>query len=213
MQTKTFDIIKKNRVYFSARSGGFPCKIKITDASRDLDVGQHTLAVDDVSVRTKFGIDLIFEVKGEIKKEDSICTLQHYAYNSILITACRNLGGRWDKQAVAWSFPSFVEDKVAELDELYNTDIVSVEITAMETRNVLQNSVRFCGYSIAFAKGRDSGAELSKGVACLAGRYTSGGSYKNWTTVIEKGAVFRLKVPRKLFYGIENKYWTVQLID
>ena len=212
MQTKTFEIIKKNRVYFAAKTGGYACKLKITDATKDLDVGQHTLLVSDVSVRTKYGTDLIFEVQAEVDKADGIVTLKHFAYNANLVNACRELGGNWDRDASAWVFPKFVEDKVEELDEQYNTDVTAVEITTKDSLNVCCGAVKFLGYTVARATGRDSGAELGDGVACLSGKYSSGGSVKNWSTVVSEGAVFRLKVPRKLFEGRTFNSWSVKAI-
>ncbi len=60
--TRSFEIVKKNRKYFAARTKGYDCKIVIDDLSRDLEPGEHELMVEDISVRSKYGTDLIFRL-------------------------------------------------------------------------------------------------------------------------------------------------------
>lgn len=215
MITKKLEVIKKNRVYFKCKNeAGYFVKLRVTPESENLELGIQDLIVNDVSVRTKYGVDIIYELVG-VKKEDSgIITLKHHAYNSTLVSACKQLGGRWDAEEKVWVFDDIVEDQVQELDYLYNTEIVPIEIEAKGDISVWHNTVDFCGYTIARAYGRDSGAKLGDGVSKIKGGATSGGSMKNWTTEVSEGSVFRLKVSRPLIEKylakeIGDQWWEV----
>lgn len=200
METKTFNIIKKNRKYFAATVNGYKCKIMIDDNSQALEVGEHELIVDDISKRTKYGTDLIFKLAAEAQKQQSagIVTLSHHTYNSKLVAKCRAMGGRWDAETDCWVFSELVEDRVEQLDEIYNSPLIPVEITALSGVDKGKGPVSFCGYTIARAYGRDSGAKLGDGISQISGSIYSGGSVKNWKTCISEGAVFRLYIPEEL---------------
>ena len=210
----TFNIIKRNRKYFAATKGGYKCKIIIDSSSEGLEPGEHALEVEDVSVRSKFGVDLIFKLKGSVEAQASagICTLRTPCYNSILVGKCRSLGGKWDPDVRAWVFSGLVSDEVDLLDEIYNSDLVGVELTAKDLVAELHAPVEFAGFSLAKATGRDSGAILCDGVALLSGKVRSGGSVKNWVTVIEEGTVLRLEVPRLLIDSADQSDFDVKLI-
>ena len=135
---------------------------------------------------------------GGITRFFLITTLRHHSFNSLLVDRCKKLGGRWDGEERAWVFSGLVESEVEEMDEVYNSNLIAVELKALDDISERHSSVKFLGYSIAKATGRDSGATLSEGVSLISGRVTSGGSMKNWTTFISEGTVIRLMVPELL---------------
>ena len=215
MKTLTLTLIKKNRMYFAAKNeAGYDCKVKITPESENIELGEHTLLVDDLSVRSKYGTDLIYAVKSDIK-ESGIVSLKHFAYNSWLVAQCRKLGGKWDADQKAWIFSSIVGDKVDELDVRWNEKITTVEITAKKDLTAGKDSVEFCGYPIARATGRDSGAHLTDGVSLIQGMITSSGSMKNWNTFVKAGTVFRLKITDVYaFADADDEEWScVEMSD
>jgi len=57
-----FEIIKKKRKYFAAKTGTKKCKILIDENSDGLEIGAATLAVEDISVKSKYGIDYIYRL-------------------------------------------------------------------------------------------------------------------------------------------------------
>lgn len=223
METKTFNIIKKNRKYFAATVNGYKCKIVIDDNSQALEVGEHELIVDDLSKRTKYGTDLIFKLAADVQKQlaAGIVTLSHHQYNSKLVTKCRDLGGRWSAEADCWVFRDIVEDRVEQLDEIYNSPLIAIEITALSDIDGEKGPVTFCGYTIARAYGRDSGAKLGDGVSLMSGSIDSGGSVKNWKTSINEGAVFRLYIPEELlmcpevfdWYYTATRNWKISILE
>lgn len=208
MDTIRLKVIRKNRKYFKCETDkGYGCRLIIDNNSKDLTIGEHTLAVNDKSIRSKYGTDLIFELAADHKEIETagIVSFYHPNYNVELVEKCRELGGRWDKEENVWIFASIIEDKVEELDEIYNSDPIGVEISRRydQDKNAMpiggyQEPVYFLGYVLATAHGRDSGAKLGQGVSLIEGVINSGGSMKNWRTDVSENAVFRLFVPEKL---------------
>lgn len=201
---KTFEIDlivqKKNRKYFAAvNKNGFSVKILIDEASEALECSEtvQTLRVIDMSLRSKYGVDVIYRLASDIlvdawKKP----VLLKADYNLYLVEKCRQLGGKWDSQEKLWAFSSLVANEVEELDYLFNGPMAAIEIKAKSDRVGSQDAVRFIGYKICEATGRDSGAQLAPGVSCISGDFDSSGSMKNWVTKVNEGSVFRLHVSK-----------------
>jgi len=199
------NVIKKNRKYFACTlESGYKCKLLVDSASENIELGEKSYWIEDISVRTKYGTDLIYKIttngdKKESKQDEcGIVTLKHHLYNKNLVENCRNLGGKWDSQESVWVFDSMVESEVDELDILYNDDLIVVDIIAKENLYECTSAVYFCGYKIAAASGRDSGASLAEGVVMIDGEVTSSGSMKNWNTKILDGSKFRIKISKNL---------------
>jgi hypothetical protein len=210
MKTLTLNILKKNRVYFAATTeNGYNCKLKITPESADLIPGEHTLVLNDLSIVSKYGRDLIFEVVGKLD-EVGICTLKHFMYNNNLVEECRDLGGKWDATQKVWIFSNIVADAVEELDYNYNNDIVGIEITALKSVYGYKKPVYFAGYPIAKASGRDTGAVLGDDICKMSGTITSSGSRNNWYTEVCEGAIFRLRCPRE--FAVSSDSWDVKVL-
>jgi hypothetical protein len=210
-----FNVIKKNRKYFAATTdNNKSCKILIDDYSKDLTLGEHFLAVKDISVRSKYGTDLIYKLVANVEEQTKlgICSLRS-EYNTLLIEKCRKLGGTWDKSQGAWIFSSIVEKEVEELDQTFNSDLITIEIEAIEEIQEQGKAIEFLGYSVCKAFNRDSGARIETGIALLSGYATSGGSKNRWTTVLSEGATLRLKIPVDLLNICEDKRFQVKTIN
>jgi hypothetical protein len=200
------NIFKKNRKYYAAKlKNGYKCKVVIDSNSQNLELGEQELLLDDVSVSTKYGTDVIYKLSApaEAQKAAGIVTLKS-EYNSVLIKRCRELGGSWDGDAGAWTFSDLVTDEVEELDVKYNSTLVAIEIAVNDELYESKGPVELAGIKIAQAWGRDSGAKLGKGIALIAGEINSGGSAKNWCTEIYKGSIIRTTIPEMLIEDIES---------
>lgn len=134
----------------------------------------------------------------------------------------RNLGGKWDRQQEAWLFSAPEESDVrALLIAIYGTDgtvadLVDVQITVGDDDWYADKcAVFFAGRQVARAFDRDGGARLGEGVVLNSGKATSGGSQKNWTTVIRSGSVLTIRgVPRKAVDDeIDDSNLTVEIIS
>ncbi len=209
-----FNVIKKNRKYFAVTTdNNKSCKILIDDYSKDLVLGEHFLAVKDISVRSKYGTDLIYKLAANVEEQTKlgICSLKS-EYNTLLIEKCRKLGGTWDKSQGAWIFSSIVEKEVEELDQTFNSDLITIEIEAIEEIQEQGKPIEFLGYPVCKAFSRDSGARIETGIELISGYCTSGGSKNRWTTVLSEGATLRLKIPVGLLNIYEDKKFQVKII-
>ncbi len=210
---KSFNVIKRNRKYFAAvLNGKFDCKILIDSNSESLELGSQELEVEDISVRTKYGTDLIFKLSApaEEQKEMGIITLKPQMYNEKLVAQCHKLGGKWDSTAAVWVFSALVADKVEELDEKYNSTLISIEVKVLQKFYEYESAATIAGFTIARAYGRDSGAKIGEGIAFIEGSPDSGGSRKNWATVVKEGSVFRMQIPELCIPDIETDYFEVK---
>jgi hypothetical protein len=199
-------VIKKNRKYFACTHNGYNVKLLVDENSDGLNLGEQELLVNDISVRSKYGTDVIYSLYADCstQKKDAITTLKHGIFNVELVKKCKELGGRFDEEEDVWVFNTLVQSEVEDLDTLYNDDIVNIEIVATDELYKLQGPITFCGYVIAKASGRDSGAKLGYGVAMMEGKIDSSGSAKNWRTYIEIGSRFRLQVSKNLLDDNKN---------
>ena len=112
-------IIKKNRVYFDCKTAeGRTAKLKITKESEDLSEGVHELLLEDISIRSKYGINLIYSIAINSENTEDRIFLKA-PYNSKLVKKCRKLGGKFDKEESIWIFPASLKDEVEELESIY----------------------------------------------------------------------------------------------
>ena len=100
------------------------------------------------------------------------------------------LGGRWS--APHWVFDLRDEAEAMALIARYydwspGMRLVSAKVVFNVEVVGCQAPVVLLGRVLAVATGRDSGAKCGDGVRLRAGTVTSGGSVKNWTTVVEEG--------------------------
>lgn len=205
---KEFNVLKKNRKYFAASLNGYKCRILIDELSQNLSIGTQLLDVEDISIRSKYGTDLIFKLKPSIEEqnESGFITLNS-TYNTYLVDKCRALGGQWDKSSECWVFSGLIEEKVDELAYIFNSSLVPVEVTIHDDYDVYEEKGTLCclGYPVARAFDRDSGARVEEGVGVVAGGFTSGGSKKNWVTQAKSGTVFRFEVAEQVLIHFSEK--------
>lgn len=134
-------------------------------------------------------------------------------YNPSFASKARKLNGKFDYTSKSWSFDIRSEELVKEiLREVYGNDgsettFVDVDITVGD-ENLLghQESIYLAGRIIASATGRDSGVTIGNGIVLVSGEIKSGGSVKNWLTVVKSESVFRiLDLPFGALKFLENR--------
>lgn len=113
------------------------------------------------------------------------------------------LGAKWNGSA--WVAPELAQAEFDALHLKYNQDLVAVELTVTDNNRTpsawLGNShcVAIGGYVLATASGRDSGARLQDAVAVIDGKFSSGGSVKNYRCCINGDSVrVRCKIARAM---------------
>ena len=120
-------------------------------------------------------------------------------YSPDFVKKIKSIGGaRWKASVKAWEIPAasvetarhIMMEVYGETDQSAAIEKVDVQITALDDILEYNGSVALMGRSICTAWGRDSGARVSEGVDFIEGEPESGGSAKNWCSVVPEGCVF-----------------------
>jgi len=128
---------------------------------------------------------------------------------------------KWDSTLKGWKVSTDYKDEVKKiLLDYYGTDgtfsekRVNIELVTNQDIKRPQKPVLFAGKSIAQAFNRDSGARVGQNVALIEGGISSGGSSKNWETIVEKGSRFKIMHVNEQLLSFENdKLFSYQVID
>ncbi|MFC5081046.1 hypothetical protein VTH8203_02755 [Vibrio thalassae] len=209
------NILKKNLKYYAAQTKkGDNCRVLIDEFSENLSIGEQTLLVDDISVRTRsYGTDLKFKISSDNKSCPQIGTTSLKSeYNSILVQLCRNIGGTWDDEEQAWIFPYRFRQDVEELDVIFNSQPVTIELTAIVDIYEKGTEVHFLGKPLCKSINYSSGPRPMPGVWILTGYILPKVAGSNCTTHIPKGSTLQLKVPSELLDRYNDPRFDVRII-
>ena len=145
-------------------------------------------------------------------------------FNRAFVNAIRNVGGRkWDADEKCWTVP---EESLPQVRQIMmtiygETDLpdaggsVTVKVTFKEEYSERRDDVVIFKKVIASARGRDSGARPGEDVTYLEGKPTSGGSMKNWESVVPAGCVVLLRhVPLSVWEQDKNsEFYLAEVVD
>ena len=128
-------------------------------------------------------------------------------YNAEFVRAVKNCGAKWNKANSCWTVEAGHIDTVREImrriwgrDDQDRGTCVTVQLTFARPAIGECEPVTCYGRTVARAFGRDSGAVAGDGVAFVIGAPESGGSVKNWKTVVPEGCIIRMTdVPLEMF--------------
>lgn len=119
-------------------------------------------------------------------------------YNPEFVAGAKRLGARWS--APVWIFDARDEDRVRDLcREVYGDDgrglaqVCTLRLRFVDDYTASCDAVRIAGREVARAFGRDSGAKLGEGAVLLEGSINSGGSAKNWKTLVRQDSIILLR--------------------
>jgi len=122
-----------------------------------------------------------------------------FPYHEEAKNRIKNIGGRWNGYDKCWTVKPEMEQEARQiLIDAFGTDgtveVKTLTVKVVAKRDVWEygEPVTCCGKVLARAWGRDSGAKVGDDVALLGDGITSGGSRKNWKTIVHKGATFKL---------------------
>lgn len=139
------------------------------------------------------------------RNEKTIKVLSPYHPN--LPSGAKKIGGKFSAADKGWSFDIRDEERVKNLYmnvygmwDTPTTELVNVRIKVVRDWIEEQSGIFIFGKLIARAFDRDSGAKLGDGVILVNGHAYSGGSRKNWETIIKKDSVIEIKdIPKNLY--------------
>lgn len=124
-------------------------------------------------------------------------------YNIEFLTELKNSIGdrKWDSGRKIWVLNKKDEEAIKEMITRHFgvSGLVSeTKVIRIRAKGDLERTCTFIevgGFPLVRATGRDSGAKVCKGVTHIEGKISSGGSAKNWKTIVSKGSVFDIVVP------------------
>ena len=148
---------------------------------------------------------------------EKIISLTDLRYNLYLIEQCEKYSVKWHADSKSWMKCPISENKIEELNYIWNSELVWATLTATENCYASRSAISFCGYPFVKADGRCSAAKLleddvillSGGIEIVGYRKTNVkpeskitiprevlGSSKNWITRIKENSKIKVKIPR-----------------
>jgi hypothetical protein len=125
----------------------------------------------------------------------------------------KNLGNaKWDASQQGWLIDADFENEISQkLIKTFGSDgsteveTVSAYVTFIENKIEKRKPIGIAGLVFSRANGRDGGATTGEGVALLEGEISSGGSAKNWESIVREGAKFKVtKLIKTLIKDLEK---------
>lgn len=205
LTTINFKVLKISRVYLEIiLNNKYNAKLLKSNLTEDFEIdGVYSALAEDLSVVSKYGTSLKYNlVSTELNSEPVI--FQNEKPNVYLIEELKKLGGKYDKDDNVWVLNDFVKDRVEDLEEIYNSSEILIEVSVEKERSL--DSLNLFGYDlIKLVNGRDKGTYQMADVAIISGSSKSGGSANNPKVIVSSDTVLRFKLPKKLFeMHVEN---------
>lgn len=144
-------------------------------------------------------------------------------YNPDFVKAIKGVGGaKWNGSEKYWSIPETAVEVAREImidvygySDVKENETISLKVTFNEDVSEYRKDVVLFGKILAHAYGRDSGARIGDDVAYISGGATSGGSAKNWYSIVKEGSVIVLSnVNKNIYENAEMQYdVTVEILE
>lgn len=144
-------------------------------------------------------------------------------YNPEFVRRIKSVGkAKWNGSEKCWQVSELAVEAVRTImmDVYGETDIpdcgekVSVRVKFLEEHSAFREAFVLFGKTIASAFGRDSGARTGDEAIFIQGDPRSGGSMKNWYTIIPKDCVVELhNVPKALVETNEDGEIEIQILE
>lgn len=144
-------------------------------------------------------------------------------YNPDFVKKVKGIGGaKWNGSEKCWEIPETAIEAAREImcevfgySDVKENETISLKITFNEKVEEPKSDVVLFGKILSHAKGRDTGAKVGDDVAYICGGGTSGGSVKNWYSIVRDGSVAILSNVNKSIYEREKIPYnvTVEVIN
>lgn len=149
----------------------------------------------------------------KIVQENEKYSLIFTPYNSNFVKEIKVLNAKWNPEKKAWRFPTEAIEAVRTIclrifgeTDIDNSEKVSIKVKVLHDLYGHTESVNLFGKTLSHAFGRDSGAKAGQDVYYLEGKPTSGGSAKNWVSIVPENSIILLKnVSKNLIEKIDEE--------
>ena len=129
-------------------------------------------------------------------------------YNPGFVRKIKGVGGsKWNSSEKYWSIPEEMIEVAREImvevygySDVKENETISLKLTFNESVVSPRSDVVLFGKILSHACGRDSGAKVGDDAAYISGCATSGGSEKNWNSVVKEGSIVILSYVNKNIY-------------
>lgn len=158
----------------------------------------------------------------KIKIEDGTAKV-FTPYNPEFVRRIKTVGkAKWNGSEKCWQVSELAVEAVREIMmEVYGeTDIpdcgekISVRVKFVKEHDAFREAFTLFGKTIASAFGRDSGARTGDEAIFVQGAPRSGGSMKNWLTIIPKDCIVELhNVPKALVEANDDDGIEIQILE
>lgn len=130
-------------------------------------------------------------------------------YNPDFVSEIKRIGGaRWNSTNKCWTVPEAMTDAVREIiksvygytDQENAAEMVSVIVRFKSDVYKTHESYKMFDKVLSRAWSRDSGAIAGDDVIYLEGKPKSGGSKKNWGSIVPEGSVVKItNIPKSVY--------------
>lgn len=160
-----------------------------------------------------FEIERLTKMKIEIDSNMNLAHIYAPYHNEFRKQISYINGAQWDSTLKCWIVPAGAIMGIREImrnifgyDDITEAiDVVDLRLTANRTIRHSHDDINFCGKCLCHATSRNSGGSCGADVVYIQGFPSSGGSMKNWESVIPAGAVILVNnVCRNFFEEYKN---------
>lgn len=144
-------------------------------------------------------------------------------YNKDFVAKIKTIGGaKWNGWEKCWTVPEseintvrrFMLEVYGETDQAEEGERFTVQVTFNAEESETCDGINLFGRQIARAFGRDTGARMGDDATLISGKITSGGSAKNWRTIVEAGTVVKVRNVPRAALAIPTEYdITVEIME
>lgn len=127
-------------------------------------------------------------------------------YDKRFVSSMKRMGGSWNKEGRYWEISFRMLEQARQAmreifgtDDLGNRELVTVTLRFQDTKGTFRGDHVMYGKVLSHATAWNSGGTAGSDVTYQESAPESGGSSKNWCSVVPKGAVVELaNVPKEL---------------
>lgn len=158
----------------------------------------------------------------KIEVKDGVANV-YTPYNPDFVKKIKGIGGaKWNGPQKCWTIPQTAIEAAREImtniygySDIKENETISLKVTFNEAVYGSCSDVLLFGKILSHAYGRNSGAKVGDDVAYISGGATSGGSAKNWNSIVKKGSVAILtNVNKSVYEKAEIEYdITVEVLE